>query len=65
VGTWADASWAIRFYEKRGFRLVSLEEKNKLLMRYWEIPARQIETSVVLANEKWFEANPSIHLSES
>ena len=55
IGTWADAVWAIRFYEKRGFRLVSTEEKNVLLRRYWSIPERQIETSVVLADQKWSE----------
>jgi N-acetylglutamate synthase-like GNAT family acetyltransferase len=49
IGTWADAVWAIRFYEKYGFRLVSLEEKNRLLKKYWTIPERQVETSVVLA----------------
>lgn len=48
VGTWEDATWAIRFYEKHGFSLVSREEKDKLLRRYWNIPERQIETSVVL-----------------
>lgn len=48
VGTWADASWAIRFYEKRGFKLVSSIEKDRLLQTYWNIPARQVETSVVL-----------------
>jgi GNAT superfamily N-acetyltransferase len=48
VGTWASATWAIRFYEKRGFKLVSSEEKNKLLRTYWNIPERQIEASVVL-----------------
>jgi len=53
VGTWADAGWAILFYEKHGFRLVSAEEKERLLRRYWSIPERQIETSVVLADEKW------------
>ncbi len=52
VGTWADAAWAIRFYEKHGFRLVSTEEKDRLLRKYWSIPARQVETSVVLANRK-------------
>ena len=52
VGTWADAVWAIRFYEKNGFRLVSREEKNRLLQKYWTISDRQIETSVVLADEK-------------
>jgi GNAT superfamily N-acetyltransferase len=48
VGTWADATWAIRFYEKHGFKLVSSSEKNRLLRIYWNIPQRQIETSVVL-----------------
>ena len=53
IGTWADASWAIAFYERHGFRLLSTEEKNKLLRKYWSIPERQVDTSVVLANEKW------------
>ena len=48
VGTWEDATWAIRFYEKHGLRLVSREEKDRLLREYWNIPERQIETSVVL-----------------
>jgi GNAT superfamily N-acetyltransferase len=48
VGTWKAASWAICFYEKHGFELVSKKEKNDLLGRYWKIPDRQIETSVVL-----------------
>lgn len=51
IGTWADATWAIRFYEKHGFRLVSREEKDRLLKKYWTIPERQIETSVVLAGQ--------------
>ena len=55
IGTWAHAVWAIRFYEKHGFRLVSPEKKNRLLKRYWSIPERQIETSVVLADQKWFD----------
>ncbi len=50
VGTWKDASWAISFYRKNGFHLVSEEEKDRLLRKYWSIPERQIETSVVLAN---------------
>lgn len=50
IGTWADATWAIEFYKKNGFRLVDGEEKNKLLRKYWSIPERQVETSVVLAN---------------
>ena len=48
VGTWEAASWAIRFYKKHGFQLVSKEEKNRLLRKYWNIPERQVETSVVL-----------------
>jgi len=48
VGTWADATWAIRFYGKRGFKLVPSREKDRLLRAYWSIPDRQIETSVVL-----------------
>jgi len=50
IGTWAAATWAIGFYEKHGFRLVSPSEKERLLRAYWSIPDRQIETSVVLAN---------------
>ena len=52
IGTWADAVWAIRFYEKHGFSLVSTEEKNFLLKKYWRIPERQVETSVVLAKQR-------------
>jgi GNAT superfamily N-acetyltransferase len=48
IGTWADAGWAIGFYEKHGFSMVTMQEKNDLLLRYWKIPARQVETSVVL-----------------
>jgi GNAT superfamily N-acetyltransferase len=48
VGTWADATWAVSFYEKHSFKLVSLNEKDRLLRQYWNIPERQIETSVVL-----------------
>ena len=53
VGTWADAKWAIAFYQKHGFRLLGKEEKDNLLRKYWAIPLRQIETSVVLANSDW------------
>ncbi len=49
VGTWADASWAIDFYKKHGFKL--LPDKDNLLKTYWTIPQRQIETSVVLGIE--------------
>jgi GNAT superfamily N-acetyltransferase len=50
VGTWAAATWAIRFYERNGFRLVTREEKDRLLQTYWDIPERQVQTSVVLAH---------------
>jgi len=50
VGTWAAARWAIRFYEQHGFRLVPPAEKDRLLQTYWNIPARQRETSVVLVH---------------
>ena len=49
IGTWAAADWAIRFYERHGFELVSAERTPVLLKTYWTIPDRQIETSVVLA----------------
>ena len=55
IGTWADAVWAIRFYEKYGFQVVSTAEKDRLLRQYWNIPERQIETSVVLADANWRE----------
>jgi N-acetylglutamate synthase-like GNAT family acetyltransferase len=58
VGTWAAADWAIRLYERYGFRLVSTEEKNQLLRRHWSVPERQIETSVVLADERWLARPP-------
>ena len=53
IGTWKAADWAIRFYEKHGFRLVEEEEKNRLLKEYWAIPDRQVETSVVLVDGKY------------
>jgi N-acetylglutamate synthase-like GNAT family acetyltransferase len=56
IGTWAAAVWAIRFYEKHGFRQVTPAEKDRLLKTYWSIPARQIETSVVLADAAWFQS---------
>lgn len=57
IGTWADAGWAIRFYERHGFQTVCAVEKERLLTRYWKIPHRQIETSVVLADQKWWKLN--------
>jgi GNAT superfamily N-acetyltransferase len=53
IGTWAAARWAIRFYKKHGFEVVEGGEKDRLLRRYWSIPERQIETSVVLAERGW------------
>jgi N-acetylglutamate synthase-like GNAT family acetyltransferase len=53
IGTWADASWAVAFYRRNGFSVVVPEEKDRLLRKYWSIPARQIETSVVLADQRW------------
>ena len=53
IGTWADAVWAIRFYERYGFEIVGVGEKDRLLKKYWSVPERQIETSVVLADETW------------
>lgn len=50
VGTWTAAHWAIGFYQRHDFRLVTPEQKARLLRTYWTVPKRQIETSVVLAN---------------
>ena len=50
VGTWAAADWAIDFYRRHGFELVTAQRKDELLRTYWDIPDRQIETSVVLAS---------------
>jgi GNAT superfamily N-acetyltransferase len=56
IGTWADAAWAIEFYRRNGFTIVPKAQKDFLLRRYWSIPARQVETSVVLADGRWMEA---------
>ena len=53
IGTWTAASWAIRFYEKNGYRILSRPETERLLHKYWSITERQVETSVVLANARW------------
>lgn len=53
IGTWAAATWAIDFYRRHGFTLVPTSEKDDLLRRYWSIPERQIETSVVLVDGGW------------
>ena len=57
VGTWGDADWAIRFYQKHGFRLLSNMETSILLEKYWVIPARQAKMSVVLASQDWQNQN--------
>ena len=56
IGTWAAASWAIDFYQRNGFTVVSNTDKDRLLRTYWSIPVRQIETSVVLADGRWTKA---------
>jgi len=56
IGTWADATWAIGFYEKRGFELLSPQKKDHLLAKYWKIPQRQADMSVVLASPEWLVA---------
>ena len=53
IGTWEAATWPIKFYQKHGFRLLSKSEADTLLRKYWTIPTRQIETSVVLASPNW------------
>jgi len=58
IGTWTAADWAVRFYANRGFRQVSVDTKNRLLRRYWSIPERQTETSVVLADSRWWNLHP-------
>jgi N-acetylglutamate synthase-like GNAT family acetyltransferase len=60
IGTWAAASWAIEFYRRNGFTMVSDDDKDRLLRKYWSIPARQIETSVVLADRRWTDNGLSI-----
>ena len=56
IGTWAAASWAIGFYQRNGYTLLSIGDTDRLLRTYWSIPTRQIETSVVLANGRWMDA---------
>jgi len=55
IGTWSDAVWAIRFYEKHGFQLVRPQQIKRLIKQYWSIPERQIEASVVLADPRWWD----------
>jgi GNAT superfamily N-acetyltransferase len=60
IGTWADASWAIEFYLRNGFTVLPNDDKDHLLRKYWSIPARQIETSVVLADGQWMKAHARV-----
>jgi GNAT superfamily N-acetyltransferase len=55
IGTWAAASWAIDFYRHNGFTQLPRKTKERLLRHYWNIPERQIETSVVLADRAWID----------
>ncbi len=48
VGTWRNAAWAVRFYEKFDFILHTKDRSTLLLKRYWKIPSKQIKNSVVL-----------------
>ena len=57
IGTWENATWAISFYQKHGYRLVDESEKEMLLQKYWSIPDLQINTSVILADAKWTQGN--------
>ena len=56
VGTWAAATWAIAFYQRHGFALVSPAQKTALLKTYWSIPERQVETSVVLVDQRFSDS---------
>ena len=53
IGTWAAAEWAVVFLSEARFETVPAAEKSRLLRRYWTVPERQIETSVVLADARW------------
>ena len=57
IGTWAAAVWAIRFYQKHGFKLVVGAPKDALLENYWTVPERQRVTSVVLADARWYSTS--------
>jgi hypothetical protein len=63
IGTWADAHWAIDFYRRNGYAVVSSRHKDILLRRYWAIHPRQIETSIVLADKQWAEAEQRASLA--
>lgn len=52
VGIWETARWAIQFYQKHGFKQLSRKETDELLGKYWNIPRRQVESSIVLELER-------------
>ena len=58
IGTWAAATWAVSFYQKHGYQPVNPEAKDRLLKQFWNIPGRQVETSVVLADRNWTRMHP-------
>ena len=58
IGTWADATWAIAFYQRNNYHLLPVQEKEPLLRKYWTISEQQIETSVVLANKLDYQIDP-------
>ncbi len=60
IGTWRAATWAIEFYERRGFARIEGAQRDSLLRRYWTIPDRQIEDSVVLGNDRWFALHDEV-----
>ncbi|MBW1775347.1 MAG: GNAT family N-acetyltransferase [Deltaproteobacteria bacterium] len=60
IGTWESATSAVSFYQKNGYTLLPKEQKNRLIQKYWSIPERQIETSVVLADSKWMRVHSSL-----
>ena len=60
IGTWRGATWAVMFYQKHGFKLVSEEDKDRLLQEFWSIPQKQVETSVVLAGERSQQGLPDL-----
>lgn len=61
IGTWKAAEWAIRFYEKHGFRTLPESHAHELLRKYWNIPSRQMETSVVLADQRYLAQAADTH----
>jgi N-acetylglutamate synthase-like GNAT family acetyltransferase len=65
IGTWEAAVWAISFYFKNGFSLVNTDEKRDLLRKYWNVPGRQIETSVVLCDARFCREPRITHKQDS